>query len=294
MEIAELSSSEKSAVAEHASSLTNPETPEAAFKEFASRVVGAAKAEAKEKPEPKKDAQPFDLSKANREQLQEWNETGTVTPKPEAKKESSEPEAKGEPKAGTKEGEINVRAEVEPRIREIGERAWTQKLEGQDFHDFVSHVDKTAQNAVDHISRHANRQQIESGLKEVFGGLPQAQAQAMYSDLTLALSEIKNPGEVLAAIGMDKLTRDAFRLMPTRGHMRSAVHGLAIELMQKSGSAKAAAKAVADERRPRAPKPPSEVGGRGAPAERADIAAARAGDFKAFDAAQRARYKASQ
>jgi hypothetical protein len=63
VEIAELSSAEKSAVAEHAGSLTRPDTPEAAFKEFASRVVGHAKAEAKDKPEPT-EGKHFDLSKA--------------------------------------------------------------------------------------------------------------------------------------------------------------------------------------------------------------------------------------
>jgi hypothetical protein len=287
-EIAELSSTEKSAVAEHAESLTRPETPEAAFKEFASKVIGAKKAETKDE-RPRPEGKPFDLSntKSDSPEYREWSETGKVSPKAEAKKEPSESQHGSETTAGTKEGEINTRAEVEPRIREIGEKAWTQKLEGQDLHDFVSHVDKTAQTSVDFISKHANRQQIETGLREVFGGLPHAQAQAMYSDLTLALSEIKNPGEVLATIGMDKLTRDAFRLAPTRAHMRAAVHGLAMELLQKSGSAKPAARTP--EVRLRAPKPPSILGN-GAPAERADIAAARAGNFKAFDQEMRARY----
>lgn len=64
-----------------------------------------------------------------------------------------------------------------------------------------------------------------------------------------------------------------------------------LQLMKKARSEKAA---KAAEIRPRAPKPPTEVGGRGAPAERADIAAARAGDFKAFDSAMRAKYRASR
>ena len=46
------------------------------------------------------------------------------------------------------------------------------------------------------------------------------------------------------------------------------------------------------EPKPRAPKPPTEVGGRGAPAERADLAAARAGNFRDFDAEMKRKYGA--
>ncbi len=49
-------------------------------------------------------------------------------------------------------------------------------------------------------------------------------------------------------------------------------------------------KEEAPETKPRAPKPPSEVGGRGASTEAADIAAAKDGNFSAFDAEQRRKY----
>jgi hypothetical protein len=291
VEIAELSASEKSAVAEHAESLTRPETPEAAFKEFASRVVGHAKAEAKDKPEPK-DAKPFDLSKANREQLQEWNESGTVTPRAESRKESSEQETTGEPKASTaKEDFIDVRAEVDPGVRKLSERAWTEKLEGPDRDQFMAHVDKQAQGAVDFVAKHERTHDIQSGLKTLFAGLPQAEVQHRFHDFTLALNEVRNPGAVLAEIGLDQVARNVLMAVRNRQEMRNVVFGLAVELAQKARSAKAAAR---PEPRPRAPRPPSEVGGRGAPAERADIAAAREGNFKAFDAAQRAKYRASR
>ncbi len=45
-----------------------------------------------------------------------------------------------------------------------------------------------------------------------------------------------------------------------------------------------------DEPKPRAPKPPSEVGGRGASTEDAAVAAAKDSNFSAFDAEQRRRY----
>lgn len=46
----------------------------------------------------------------------------------------------------------------------------------------------------------------------------------------------------------------------------------------------------APEAKPRAPKPPSEVGGRGAATENADVAAARDGNFSAFEAEQRRKH----
>ncbi len=49
-------------------------------------------------------------------------------------------------------------------------------------------------------------------------------------------------------------------------------------------------KEQAPELKPRAPKPPSEVGGRGASTEAADIAAAKDGNFGAFEAEQRRKY----
>ena len=287
MEIAQLSASEKSAVAEHAGSLATPETPEASFKEFATRVVGHHKAEAKENPQ-SNDAKHFDLSKAKLDspEYREWAESGKVTLKAEPKKESAEPEVKAETKAGTKEGEVDARASIEPRLQEISERAWTQNLEGKDRDDFVAHLDKQAQSGVDFIAKHANRQQIESGLKQLFTGLPDAEAR--YRDFTLALAETKIPGELLAHVGLTKNDREAFRMVQDRQNMRWAVHGLALELLTKAGSEKPAEQV--EERRPRAPKPPTIIGGRGAPPERADLAAARAGDFKSFDAAMRAKY----
>jgi hypothetical protein len=294
-EIAELSSTEKSAVAEHAESLTRPDTPEAAFKEFASKVIGAKKAETKDE-RPRPEGKSFDLGKAKSDspEYREWSETGTVTPKAEAKKESSEPEAKGEPKGSTaNEGDfIDVRAEVEPTVRKLGERAWTERLQGKDHDDWMAHVHKQAKSGVDFIAKHERSQEIQSGLTNLLAGFPQPEAEARFEDFTRALSEVRNPGAVLAEIGLDRAARSVFRGVSNRQEMRDLVFGLAGHLMTKSRSVKAAAQP--DERRPRAPKPPAIVGGQGAPAERADIAAARAGDFKAFDAAQRAKYRASR
>lgn len=215
-----------------------------------------------------------------------------MTPRAESKKEpASEPEAKGEPKTAAKEGDSSdVRGEVEPGVRKLTERAWTERLEGKDRDDFLAHVNKQAQTGVDFIAKHERSREIQAGLQNMFAGVPHAEAK--FHDFTLALSEVRNGGEVLAEIGLDKVARAVLTNVRTRQEMRNVVFGLAGQLMNKARSEKPTAQP--EERRPRAPKPPSEVGGRGAPAERADIAAARDGNFKAFDAAMRAKYGASR
>lgn len=55
-----------------------------------------------------------------------------------------------------------------------------------------------------------------------------------------------------------------------------------------------AAETTPEAPKPRAPKPPTEVGGRGAPGEDASITAAKAGDFRAFEAEQTRRALASR
>jgi hypothetical protein len=287
-EIAELSAGEKSAVQEHSESLTSPETPAAAFREFASRVIGAQKAEAKEKPEPK-DAKPVDLSKLTHEQLQHWNKTSEI-PKSE-KTESSEPEVKGDAKASTaKEDFIDVREGIDEGVRKLAERAWTEQLQGKDRDDYKAHTEKQVKAWTDYLDKHERRHEVESGLRNMgtmFSGLRPEEAEARLRDFSFALAELRNPGAVLAELGLDQVARNILMMARNRQELRQVVFGLAGELTKKARSAKAA---KAAEVRPRAPKPPTEVGGRGAPAERADIAAARAGNFKAFDQEMRARY----
>lgn len=74
------------------------------------------------------------------------------------------------------------------------------------------------------------------------------------------------------------------------------------EIVKELGKVKAAAKKDGEGEtetapatpKPRAPKPPTEVGGRGAPGEDALISAAKAGDFRSFDAEQTRRATASR
>ncbi len=74
------------------------------------------------------------------------------------------------------------------------------------------------------------------------------------------------------------------------------------EIVKELGKGKAAEKKAGDGEtettpaapKPRAPKPPAEVGGRGAPGEDALISAAKTGDFRTFDAEQTRRVMASR
>jgi hypothetical protein len=283
--VSELTTAEVREVQQHSESLNSPSTAAEAFEKFAGGVIAHTKAQRKEEG-PKSEGKPFDLSKAKLDspEYREWAESGTVIPKPEPKKESSEPEVRAELKASAARVETNETAtHSDPRVKDLSERAWTQQFQEQDLRDYIPHLDKQAGKAVEFLNKHEQRRQIDMGLRNMWAGChPQ-----MAADFTYALAEIKNPGEVLAHIGLNKSDRDGFTSLKTRGDMRWAVHALAKELLDKAGAQKAA---VVEERRPRAPKPPTEVGGRGAPAERADIAAAREGNFKNFDLAMRAKY----
>jgi hypothetical protein len=72
------------------------------------------------------------------------------------------------------------------------------------------------------------------------------------------------------------------------------------EIVKELGKGKGAAaqdgkaEAATTTPKPRAPKPPAEVGGRGAPGEDALMAAAKTGDFRSFDAEQTRRAIASR
>lgn len=68
--------------------------------------------------------------------------------------------------------------------------------------------------------------------------------------------------------------------------------GKAAATVKKVGEGEAEATSAAV--KPRAPKPPAEVGGRGAPGEDALISAAKSGDFRSFDAEQTRRVMASR
>lgn len=246
METAELTKAEVQEVSEHSRSLEPPSTPREHFEQFASGVIKHAKAEAKEKPQ-SAESKPFDLSKANAEQRREWNETGSVTPKAETKKESSESEVRAEHKTTAAREQTNETPTIEPRIKELGQRAWTQQLQGKDLEDYRGHVDRQAQSGLDFVAKHKQSEQIQTGLRNLFAGYH----PAMFSDFALALSEVSNPGAVLAEVGLDRVARSVITSVRTRQEMRSAVWGLAHELQQKAKAEKPS------EPRPRAPRPPA-------------------------------------
>lgn len=74
--------------------------------------------------------------------------------------------------------------------------------------------------------------------------------------------------------------------------IEKAVQKPAAEKSEKSDDDQAEKSAASAEPKPRAPKPPTEVGGRGTGQVDLSLAAARAGDYRAFEAAENAKMKA--
>jgi hypothetical protein len=240
-----------------------PETPQEDWHRFVDSVKAGAK-----KDGPK--GEQVDLTKATRAQKEEWQETGKVSPPKPEKMDSPGSEAKTEARdSKTVEDEGG---DDEPRP---DDRIWTQKLEGEDLQKHQGRLDGMAKRANGHIQTHPHRQHIMAGLNGLFAGRP-----AQHVDFEAALADVKNPGEVLAHIGLQKQDRDILLRSPNWQEMRKAVHQISKAIMPKPEPP----------RRP-APKTPHEVGGRGATIGDAGKQAARDGNFKAFDAAMRARYR---
>jgi hypothetical protein len=245
--------------------------PETAQESWHTFVEGAKAQPKKEKPK----GEHFDLTKATRDQQEEWQKTGKVALKPE-KKESPESEAGTEAEAGAEtKGSKTVEDQAvnddEPRRND---RMWQDKLEGDDLEKVQQHVQKHASRAAEHVFKHAARQQIEAGLRNAFQNRP-----SQYSDFLGALSEVKNPGEVLAHIGLQKQDRDILLSSSSWQELRNMVHQISTAIQPKPEA----------KRRP-APKTPPEVGGRGTASEDPGKAAARDGDFAAFEREMKSRY----
>lgn len=243
-----------------------PETLQESWHTF---VDGARDKPKKEKPK----GEEFDLTKATREQKEEWNKTGKVALKPEKKDSTAENEASAATKSG-KTVEHDTEADDDEPRRD--DRIWQDKLEGDELEKVQKHVQKHASRAAEHIFKHAARPQIEAGLRNAFQNRP-----GQYSDFLGALSEVKNPGEVLAHVGLQKQDRDILLGLSSWKELRQAVHDISAAIMPKPAP-----------KRPPAPKTPPEVGGRATAPEDAAKAAARDGNFPAFEREMNRRMRA--
>jgi len=257
-----------------------PETAEAAWQEFAEGVIAHGKKQQAEAAP----ARTVDTSKLSEEEAKFWD--GAQKEKaPEEKPEKADSGTKGEVRADAKTSETKNAPRPD-------DRTWTTKLEGTELEDFSRHVDTQAKVGVEFVQKHQQRQQIEAGLTEMGKTSfldPAGQFNNQkFGDFAQALSEIPNPGEVLAHLGITKLDRDALAYIKGWQEMRHAVHGLSRELMPKSKPA------PTPEPRPRAPKPLTEVGGRSAMTTDPLRHAAESGDFRSFDLEMKRKYAAQR
>ncbi|MGH9514196.1 MAG: hypothetical protein ACRD3P_00770 [Terriglobales bacterium] len=202
----------------------------------------------------------------------------------EAAEAKSDPEVKHETelKLEAKSGE---ESQDEREFKPL-DRMWTgpeQELEPKDMEVLQQRVTRADQGVRGHIEKHEQRGQIEAGLRNMFSGRPD-----QHRDFIKALTEVKNHAEVVSHLGLNKTDRNILLQQPNWKAFRAAVHHLS-----KSLAPKVEAKAEPESPpKPRAPKPPVEVGGRGLGGGDDSLNAARDGNFAAFDRAEWAKRRA--
>lgn len=98
-------------------------------------------------------------------------------------------------------------------------------------------------------------------------------------------------GELLYALADKTTLNNVLEKAKTNpGMALRALHIMELDIQKALSKPEAKPEEKAPENKPRAPKPPSEVGGRGAATEDAAVSAARDGNFGAFGAEQERRY----
>ena len=241
------------------------QTMEERFKEWAPRVILHEK-QAKQEREKNAGPREVKLDEGDRSD-EEKKFIKAVAEKPEEDESEKKPSVKStadkdaakptEQKLGAKPSEKPAASEppVEPLS---GDRHW-QAVEGkvnftkEEANDHWDRVGSRAGVALDYVNQHPQKAQIEQGLRGFFDTSTPG-GQLFFRDFSTALAEVPNPGEVLRHIALQG---------EDRNWLRSNVKdwkGLRAAIQAVSKHYAAAAPAP----KPRAPKPPSEVGGRGA------------------------------
>lgn len=195
------------------------------------RKAAARKAE-KSEPGADPKAGHVDLSKLTPEQQEKWQKTGEF-PETEAKKEIAESAAKPatEPPAAG-ESKQSVKAGTAPQ---------------------PSALDRFLERA----SKEPDFEQVVQRMNEPFFAMNQ-EGVTRYQVLGKALSEISNREDVLYFLARPENSDVAFKMQSAEPHKIAAcIHTISTELRFGRRNA------VSQEPKPRAPKPPPEVGGRG-------------------------------
>lgn len=292
METAELTKNEQAHVERLSEPLSQPSMKER-FEEWAQRAISDSKKDQKER---EGSHRPREISLKDRPEAErEWIEA--VAEKDGSAKESrrdrsaeKEPTAHGEqrPKAtesgkpdSEKPASESTKTPVEPMA--AADRYWQSKSDGKpiDAKEVQRHwqsVDSRAGVALEFINSHAEKDTIVQGLKAFFAGKPKAWQDAFSPDFYTALAEVASPGEVLRHIALQPLDRDYLRNCKDWKELRAAIQTIAKHYPPAASQSSP---------KPRAPKPPSEVGGRGAAG---DDGTRGAEDFGDFSSRQSRRY----
>jgi len=259
METAELTKTEQTHVERMAESFTEPTQAER-FESWAERVVSHGKQEKKEK---EKHSGPHEIKLAGRSE-EERDFIEKVGQRDDSAKESRRENAKESEKPDTKAGEKSTASEPNnsPSDPISGDRHW-EALEGKvqfnekEMQDHWNNVNSRAGVVMQYVNQHPQKAQIEQGFRALMAGRPQGQGanEPFFRDLSFALAEVPNPGEVFRHITLKAEDREFVRRVKNWKELRAAIHTVSKHYLASAPQASP---------KPRAPKPPPEVGGRGA------------------------------
>jgi len=167
-------------------------------------------------------------------------------------KESKAPDPKAGEKAAASGSDDSP---SEPLSGDLVERHWQGKLQGPEIEKHISQVNSRAGIILKHIDQHPDKDAITQGFRALMAGRHQGADQpGFFRDLSVALAECSSPGEVFHHITMQPQDREAIRGCKNAKELRAAIRTIA---KHYPGSASQASP------KPRAPKPPSEIAGRG-------------------------------
>ena len=230
-----------------------------AWSEFKSKVLVEDKTGARE-------SKQVDLTKATPKQLKEWEETGEVSePKPgkepaEAKNEKAAPDGEGKG-----DGKQPAQTEAPQENKQPQLTSYDRLLE--------------------RASKEPDFDKVVERLHEPFFPLSQ-EGHARFQTMAYAMRQISNGDDVLYFLARPENSSVAMSMQNAAPHkIAQVIHTISAEL--RFGIKRAAE----EETRPRAPKPPAEVGGRGTTPDDPAADAVRRNDFRAAEAAWNARLK---
>jgi hypothetical protein len=227
------------------------------FVAFAERAEKEARQEKKKEQKSSREINLADRSPQERQFIDAVAERDESAKKsPRESSTEKEATARTEQRTDAKAGEKPAAAESQDSHGEpiAADRYWERKLEGKEAHEnHWRQVDGRVGVALEYINGHKEKEQIHRGLS----GLVADRHPAFQRDLYTALAEMPNAGEVLRHIALQPQDREVLRNAKNPQELRAAVRTISKAYPVAASKAQTSPK-------PRAPKPPSEVGGRGA------------------------------